>query len=66
MLNLWWRLFKMVSSKMTVEQLVKSRLKNDQMILKASSRIDAFRKKYGQPQTGFHSLKILRKLRETR
>ena len=56
----------MVSSKMTVEQLVKSRLKNDQMILKASSRIDAFRKKYGQPQTGFHSLKILRKLRETR
>jgi len=53
----------MPSSQLTVEQFIKSRVKDREAMRKASARIDAFRKQYGQPEAGFDSLKILRKLR---
>lgn len=56
----------MASSKLTVEQFIKSRVKDHEAIRRASARIDAFRKKYGQPDAGFDSVKILRQLREAR
>ena len=52
--------------RLTVEQFIKSRVRNREAMRKASARIDAFRKKYGQPESGFDSVKILRHLRETR
>jgi len=56
----------MASAKLTVEQFIKSRVKDQGAMRKASARIDAFRKQYGRPSSGFDSLKILRKLREAR
>lgn len=56
----------MASSKLTVEQFIKSRVKDREAIRKASIRIDAFRKRYGRPEEGFDSVKILRHLREAR
>lgn len=56
----------MAESKMTAEQLMKSRVRNRDAMRKASARIDAFRKRYGQPEAGFDSVRILRKLREGR
>lgn len=56
----------MASSRLTVEQFIKSRVKDHEAMRKASARIDAFRRKYGQPQAGFDSLTILRKLRAAR
>lgn len=55
-----------VTVKMTIEQFLKSRVRDLEAIRKASARIDAFRKKYGQPDTDFDSGKILRKLRDSR
>ena len=52
--------------KMTVEQFIKSRVRDREAMRRASARIDAFRKKHGQPEAGFDSVKILRKLREAR
>ena len=56
----------MASTKLTVEQFIKSRVKDHEAMRRASTRIDAFRKKYGQSVRGFDSLKILRKLRASR
>ena len=55
-----------MTAKLTIEQLLKSRVRDREAMRKASARIDAFRKKYGQPEAGFDSVKILRHLRETR
>jgi hypothetical protein len=52
--------------RLTVEQFIKSRVRNREAMRKASARIDAFRKKYGQPEAGFDSVKILRHIRESR
>ncbi|MDP3723217.1 MAG: hypothetical protein Q8R91_06965 [Candidatus Omnitrophota bacterium] len=56
----------MASSRLTVEQFIKSRVRDREVIRKASTRIDAFRKRYGQPEAGFDSVKILRQLRAAR
>jgi len=56
----------METSKLTVEQFIKARLRDREAMRRASARIDAFRKKYGLPEAGFDSGKILRKLREAR
>ena len=56
----------MAPAKMSVEQLIRSRVRNRAAIRKASDRIDAFRKRYGQPEAGFDSVAILRRLRESR
>ncbi|MBI3011776.1 MAG: hypothetical protein HYY58_04745 [Candidatus Omnitrophica bacterium] len=56
----------MATAKLTVEQFIKSRVRDREALRKASARLDAFRKKYGQPEAGFDSLKILRQLRELR
>ena len=56
----------MRSEKLTVEQFIKSRIKDHEAMRRASARIDAFRKKHGQLAAGFDSLKVLRKLREAR
>lgn len=55
-----------MAAKLSIEQFIKSRLRNRHAIRQASARIDAFRKKYGQPAAGFDSGKILRQLREAR
>jgi hypothetical protein len=52
--------------KLTTEQLIKSRIRDRQAMRKASAKIDAFRKRYGQPEAGFESVAILRHLREAR
>jgi hypothetical protein len=56
----------MTSSRLTLEQFIKSRVRDREAMRKASARIDAFRKKYGQPEAGFDSAKILRQFREAR
>lgn len=56
----------MASSRFSVEQFIKSRVRNRGAIQRASARIDAFRKKFGHPEAGFDSVKILRQLREAR
>ena len=56
----------MALAKLTVEQFIKSRVRDREAMRRASARIDAFRKQYGRPAAGFDSLKILRKLREAR
>lgn len=56
----------MALTRFTVEQFIKSRVRNREAIRKASARIDAFRKKYGRPEAGFDSVKILRHLRAVR
>ena len=55
-----------MAAKLTIEQLLKSRVRDREAMRKASARIDAFRKKYGQPEAGFDSVKILRHIRESR
>jgi len=55
-----------VTVKMTLEQFLTSRIRDREMMRKASARLDAFRKKYGKPEAGFDSVKILRKLRDSR
>ena len=56
----------MASSRLTIEQFIKSRVRDREAMRKASARIDAFRKRYGQPEAGFDAVKILRQLREAR
>lgn len=56
----------MAAMRLTIDELLKSRLRNRQAMRQASSRIDAFRKRYGRPEEGFDSVKILRHLREAR
>ena len=56
----------MASTKLTIEQFIKSRARDWEAIRKASARIDAFRKKYGRPDPTFNSVAVLRKFREAR
>ena len=56
----------MAPSRLTLEQFIKSRVKDREAMRKASLRLDAFRKRYGQPEAGFDAVKILRHLREVR
>jgi len=56
----------MATTRLTIEQFIKSRVRDREAMRKASARIDAFRKKYGRPEAGFDAVKILRQLREAR
>ena len=54
------------SDEIKVEDFVKSELKDRQAMLKASKLIDEFRERWGKPEEGFNSLRIIRKMRDNR
>jgi len=54
------------SNGIKVEDFVKSELKNRQAMLKASKLIDEFRKRWGKAGKEFNSVKIIRKIRDSR
>jgi len=45
---------------------IKTRLKNRIAMLRASRRIDEFRKKHGKREKSFDSVSMLRKMRDSR
>ena len=49
-----------------LEEFLKMRLKDRKAMQCASKRIDEFREKYGKADRGFDSVKIIRKMRESR
>ena len=56
----------MSSTKLTVEQFIKSRLRDVEAMRKAARHMDTLRKRCGKPEQGFDSVSVLRKIREAR
>ena len=52
--------------KLTVDELLRSKIRDREKIAEAARHIDAFRRKYGKPSKGCDSVSLIRKLRETR
>jgi len=49
-----------------LDEFLKMRLKDKEAMLRASKKIDEFREKYGKTEKGFDSVKIIRKMRDSR
>ena len=45
-------------------EFLKMRLKNREIMRRSAKRMDDFRQKYGKPQKGFHSVEMIRKMRD--
>ena len=56
----------MTTSKFTVEELITSRVRDRDAMRKAARHMDELRKRFGQPEKGFDSVTVLRKIREAR
>lgn len=52
--------------KVTVDELLRSKIRDREKMADAAHRIDEFRRKYGNPPKGFDSVSAIRKLRESR
>jgi hypothetical protein len=55
-----------MSSKLTVEEFIKSRVRDVEAMRRAARHMDALRKRCGKPEKGFDSVAVLRKIREAR
>jgi len=55
-----------VISHAKLDTFIKVRLKDRVAMLRASRRIDEFRKKYGKREKGFDSVSMIRKMRDSR
>ncbi|MBI4596862.1 MAG: hypothetical protein HY737_00490 [Candidatus Omnitrophica bacterium] len=53
-------------TKFTVEEFIKSRLRDVATMRQAARHMDALRKRCGKPEPGFESVAVLRKIREAR
>lgn len=49
-----------------LEEFLRMRVRDQKAMQYASKRIDEFREKYGKADKGFDSVKIIRKMRESR
>jgi hypothetical protein len=56
----------MSSAKLTVEQFIKSRVRDREAMRQAARHMDELRKRCGKPEKGFNSVEVLRKIREAR
>ena len=56
----------MASSKMSLDELIESRVRDRDLMRKAARHMDELRKRCGKPEKGFDSVTILRKIREAR
>lgn len=52
-----------MKEKKRIENLLKARLKDKIAMLRAAHGIDALRRKFGKPSSGFDSLSVLRHIR---
>ena len=55
-----------LSNQISIEDFVKSKLKDRRAMVRASKAIDEFRKTYGKVEKGFNSVEIIRKMRDNR
>jgi len=52
--------------KLSVDELLRSKIRDREKIAEAARHIDVFRRKHGKPPKGFDSVSLIRKLRDTR
>lgn len=56
----------MLSPKMSLVELIESRVRDRDTMRKAARHMDELRKRCGKPERGFNSVEVLRKIREAR
>jgi len=55
-----------MSSRLTVEEVLTSRVRDRERMRRAARHMDELRKRCGKPEKGFDSVSVLRRLRESR
>ena len=56
----------MTAPKMSLSELIESRVRDRDLMRKAARHMDELRKRCGKPERGFESVAVLRKIREAR